>query len=101
MLGVKGTKEDAKIIRDKVKSFLLTIALTLSKKKTKITNINADKVTFLETDIKKSKYVKISKIGEYEVTKRKLRMEAPLLRIKFKLTSEGFIKNNKSYPKFI
>lgn len=126
LIGIKGTKEETTLIKEKVRQFLQSIKLNLSESKTKITNINDDKVLFLGTTINRSKHTKyvktkmIKKLGsktnetdhketEEEKDKglalkrnpRRLRMEAPLLRIKAKLREAGFMKENKSYPKFV
>jgi retron-type reverse transcriptase len=102
LIGVKGTKEEAEQIRNKVRDFLASIKLKLSESKTKTTNVNVSKVLFLGTTITRAKHTKYSRIGTIlKRNPRRLRMEAPLIRVKAKLKEAGFIKKGKSYPKFV
>ena len=116
MIGVKGTKKEAIEIKELVKEFLKSIGLKLNEEKTRIININEHKATFLGTGISRakcSKFVRTRTIKRFDdqslgikrlATKRnprRLRMEAPLQKVKSKLTEAGFIKEGKSYPKFV
>jgi len=88
----------------KLRRILEDIGLHLSFKKTKITNINTSKTLFLGTYISRSKVRSFSKVPSTSYMKRnpkRLRFEAPLRRVRAKLTEAAFIKHNKSYPKFI
>ena len=49
IIGVKGSYADAKAIKGKISKFLKNIGLDLNDEKTKITNINKDRVMFLGT----------------------------------------------------
>lgn len=80
------------------------LGLFLSFKKTKITNINSDKTLFLGTLISRSKARSFSRVVATSRKKRnprRLRFEAPIQRIRAKLSEAGFMKYDKSYPKFI
>lgn len=104
LVGVKGSKEDAKKICDQIGNTLGSLNLTLSKTKTKITNINKKKALFLGTFISRGKHTTFSRMKSNSSIKRnsrRLRFEAPLDRISKKLRESEFLKYNKSYPKFI
>jgi retron-type reverse transcriptase len=107
IIGIKGTYKETNEIRDKISGYLTSIGLTLNKEKTKITNINKDRVLFLGTYIFRSKhrrYVNIKNISDKTFRRRnafKLRMEAPLKIIINKLKEAHFITKGKSQPKFI
>jgi len=107
IIGIKGSYEEAKIIKDRTSEFLTRIGLMLNKEKSKITNINKERVLFLGTFIfrgKYRKYVVIDNVGNKRFKRRdalKLRFEAPLLRIIEKLKSTQFIAKGKSNPKFV
>lgn len=104
MLGIKGTHEEAVEIFHSIDQRLSEIGLTLSKSKTKITNINEKEITFLGTTIfraRKTSFSKMSHTGFLKRNSRKLRLEAPLVRIMKKLHEADFMKEGKSAPKFI
>lgn len=104
IIGIKGTKQEAEEIKIQVKEILTGIGLTLNETKTKITNINKSKALFLGTNITRAKHRKFTRIKLKSALKRnplRLRFEAPMKRIKSKLTDAGFLKNGKSYPRFI
>nr|YP_010391192.1 hypothetical protein NDA36_mgp37 [Fusarium vorosii]QID45199.1 Reverse transcriptase (RNA-dependent DNA polymerase) [Fusarium graminearum]UPX02618.1 hypothetical protein [Fusarium vorosii]DAC73639.1 TPA_asm: hypothetical protein [Fusarium graminearum] len=104
IIGIRGTKLEAQSILDKVRSFCTTIELNLSDSKTKLTSINRDKVLFLGTNVVRAEHASFSRMGTYRRLRRNklgLRLEAPLDRIKRKLTSASFIVNGKSAPKFL
>jgi len=80
------------------------MGLTLSETKTKITNLNTDKVLFLGTIIKRANEYSYSRSSHNNILKRnskKIRMEAPIDRIVKKLHDADFMKNSKSCPKFV
>lgn len=80
------------------------MGLQLSESKTKITNLNYSKVLFLGTIIKRARhenFVRLKGNNLRRRTSRKLRFEAPIPRVLSKLTAAGFMKNGKSYPKFV
>ena len=106
IIGVKGSYADAKAIKYKISKFLKNIGLELNDKKTKITNINKDRVMFLGTYLFRSrhrKYVDIEGVGKRKFIRRdalKIRLEAPLVRILKKLSESQFMKKGKSSPKY-
>lgn len=103
IVGIRGSLEETKNILSQIDLKLNEMGLTLSKEKTKITNINKDKVLFLGTSISRSHHRRYTMM--HVGTSRRLglgiRLEAPLDRVRQKLTSAGFIRNGKPYPKFI
>jgi len=104
VIGIKGLHCEAENICNRIKTFLNSIGLKLSDSKTKITNLNTSKVLFLGTFISRARKYSFSIIKGSNILKRnsrKLRLEAPLLRIKQKLHATNFMKGNKPYPKFI
>ncbi len=104
MVGIKGTKQEAEEIKNLLEKALSDMGLTLNKTKTKITNINSDKLLFLGTAIYRAKHPRFSRLESTSSIKRnpqRLRMEGPISRIKKKLSEAGFILNGKSHPKFI
>ena len=90
-----------------MRKFLVNIGLTLSESKTKVTNINLSRFLFLGTEILRAKeywYTKVSSGTNKGTTRRVakgLRMQAPIQRVLDKLTKSGFMKEGKSYPKFV
>jgi hypothetical protein len=104
MIGVKGTLQEAEAIKEKVGNMLAGIGLELSPKKTKITNINSEKATFLGTDIIRAKeytYARPSNNHHLKRNSRKLRFLAPIDRIEKRLKEAGFMKKGNSHPKFV
>lgn len=103
IIGIKGSHQECKEILNKVENKLTDIGLTLNKEKTKITNLNKDKVMFLGTYIFRSHHQRFTmmNIGAMIRLGLGIRMEAPLDKIRDKLTSAGFIQDGRSAPKFI
>jgi hypothetical protein len=107
IIGIKGSYAEAKEIKKKVAAFLKSISLNLNEKKTKITNINKDRVLFLGTYLFRSshrRYVDIVGVGGRKLRRKdalKIRLEAPLTRVLNKLTEAQFMAKGKSYPKHI
>ena len=110
MVGIKGTKQEAEEIKNLLEKALSAMGLTLNKTKTKITNINSDKLLFLGTVIYRAlhplhpKHLRFSRLESTSSIKRnpqRLLMEGPISWIKKKLSEAGFILNGKSHPKFI
>lgn len=91
-------------ILSKVKDFLTSIDLNLSETKTKVTSLNEEAIIFLGTKIFRSDHTSYSRIGVFRRLRRNklgLRLEAPIDRIRDKLTKASFIENGKSSPKFL
>ena len=107
IIGIKGSYAEAKEIEEKVGAYLKTLRLDLNKEKTKITNINKDRVLFLGTYLFRSnhrRYVHVVGVGDRKFRRRdalKIRLEAPLTRILNKLMETQFIAKGKSSPKYI
>nr|YP_010555452.1 group II intron reverse transcriptase/maturase [Ramaria cf. rubripermanens]UYR22200.1 group II intron reverse transcriptase/maturase [Ramaria cf. rubripermanens] len=104
IVGVKGSYDDTKIIYSKIEHFLKSINLTLSETKTKITNINKSEVMFLGTKIyraKHTKFVRIQRTSSVRRNSRRLRLDAPIIKILSKLHEADFMKKGRSHPKFI
>jgi len=75
----------------------------LNEEKTKITNIRKEKALFLGTVIKYTKHVTYSDHGQGYKQRNTPRiiLQAPIQNIINKLSESGFIKNGKSYPKYL
>jgi group II intron reverse transcriptase/maturase len=107
IIGVKGSYAEAKEIKKKITLFLNTIDLNLNEEKTKITNINKDRILFLGTYLFRSKhrrYADIVDVGKRKFRKRdslKIRLEVPLKRIIKKLSETQFMVKGKPSPKYI
>jgi hypothetical protein len=104
VIGVRGSHSETMDILNKISEFCKEIGLELSENKTKVTNLNKDSALFLGTKIFRSSHRRYSRIGNLKWIRRnrlKLRLEAPIDRIKSKLTTGSFIKFNKAHPKFL
>jgi len=71
--------------------------LKVSETKTKITNINKDRAVFLNVNIFRSHHTKFS---NNQRLLRKLRLTAPIDKIRAKLEQAGFMRNGEAHPKF-
>jgi len=116
IIGIKGTYKESSVILEKIRVFLDgSLHLTLSPNKTKITNLNKDKALFLGANILRGQHTKFKRIKRVVSLRDKSRMinkinqrttkglifEAPLDRIKSKLTQAGFITYARPNPKTI
>nr|AAB95256.1 RT-like protein [Venturia inaequalis] len=104
IIGIRGTREQAKYILTKVREFCTSIDLELSEHKTKLTSLHSQPILFLGTSISRSSHVRYSRIGSVRRIRRNklgLRLEAPLDRIKKKLENSNFMSKGKSSPKFL
>lgn len=104
IIGVKGTLSETKAIMVEIKNFLSFIGLTLSERKTKITNLNNSDALFLGTSIKRGNEHSYARTSHNNILKRnskKLRMEAPIKRILDKLKNADFMKGNETQPKIV
>ena len=89
---------------NEVKDHLNEMGLTLSETKTKITNISATPALFLGTNIKRAaehSYARTSHNNYLKRNSKKIRMEAPIDRIKKKLEEAGFIQSGTPVPKTV
>lgn len=71
--------------------------LKVSETKTKITNLNENRAVFLNVNIFRSHHTKFS---NNQRLLKKLRLTAPINKIREKLEKAGFMKGGKTYPKF-
>jgi group II intron reverse transcriptase/maturase len=123
IIGIRGTRQEAEGILKRVSEFCNQLGLKVSESKTKITNLNSDRALFLGTFISRSRHTKYQRKRWARMDDRdpkplrgcwdhnyrhviqhgplKLRFEAPLDHIKRELTDAGFIKANKSHPRFL
>lgn len=104
MVGIKGNLIETEEILNKIEAKLSSMGLTLSKSKTKVTNLNKSSVTFLGTKIFRAREHSFSRLRNSSILKRnsrKLRLEAPLVRIMSKLHDTDFMKESQSCPKFV
>lgn len=103
-MGVKGSLSEAEDFLSKIDEKLASMGLTLSKAKTKITNLNSSSFTFLGTKILRAREHSFSRRAGFSVLARnskKLRLVAPLQRIITKLHDADFMAKNESAPKFV
>lgn len=103
ILGVRGSKEDCVMLMNSIKEFLkCELKLDLSETKTKITNASKEHAEFLSVRIKRSRHETYT-ARKFALSRnvKNMRLTAPLDRVTKKLTTNGFIKGNKPYPKFI
>jgi len=103
IIGIRGSLTDAKLILTKVTHFCTDIGLTVNNIKSKIININTDKVVFLGVNILRARHIKYSRKSSLSKQRQNLeiRMTASLDRIRNKLTESGFIKEGKPSPRFL
>jgi len=104
IIGVKGSHEETLEILGKVKSHLESMGLTLSEKKTKVTNLNLSSALFLGVLIKRASQHSFTRASHNSILKRnskKLRFEAPIPRIIEKLKNADFMREGRPSPKFV
>jgi group II intron reverse transcriptase/maturase len=104
IIGVRGPIQDCGMILAKIREFLAErLKLTLSPEKTLITNARHERALFLGVKICKKTHQTFTKIGSF---KRRngidIRLEAPLDRIRRKLTEAGFVNGaGVPIPRFV
>ena len=104
IIGIRGSRIEALEILQKVREFCTTIELNLSEAKTKLTSINKGKILFLGTNIVRAEHTSFSRMGIHRRLRRNklnIRLEAPIDRIRNKMTQASFMVNGKSAPKFL
>lgn len=116
IIGVRGSLAETNQILDKCREFLAsTLGLTLSPNKTKVTCLTKDKVLFLGAHILRGKISHTKEArrkvmmasGELKskgLTQKRgmlLRLEAPIQRVRDKLTQAGFISQGRPNPKTV
>lgn len=91
-------------VLNRIKEFCNSIDLKLSETKTKLTHIQSEPVLFLGTNISRANHLSFSIMGSNRRLRRNklgLRLEAPMSRIRDKLTKASFMNEGKSSPKFL
>lgn len=116
IIGIRGPLTDSEQILNRVTDFLKsTLKLDVSPDKTKITCLNKDKALFLGALISRSHHEIIKRTSRRVNTSTEakairtihmragkiLRFEAPINRIRDKLTNAGFIRKSRPNPKNI
>jgi group II intron reverse transcriptase/maturase len=101
IIGVRGSLSECRVLLERIRSFLASeLKLVLSKEKTLITNVTHGRALFLGVTIYRGSHQTFRKMGNrIRRNGRELRLEAPLARIRKKLTEAGFIKHEQPYPK--
>lgn len=105
IIGIRGSKKDAEILKNQIKEFLLGIGLTLSEEKTKISNMATERIKFLGINMIRQTHVKFhGSPAKNHVLQRgslKMRIEAPLEEIRKKLHLIGLLEKGIPAPKNI
>lgn len=103
ILGVRGSYREAKFIMERIKLFLHSkLKLTLAEDKTLITHAATQKAFFLSVYVFKARHRTYRKDkGKTVRNTLEIRMEAPIQKVVDKLTKANFVRNKKSWPKFI
>lgn len=104
IIGVRGSFEDCKMILEQLRIFLRdNLKLTLSEKKTLVTNARQNRAIFLGTSIKRGLHQTFNySLGSFaRRNNRDIRLEVPLDRIHKKLNDVGFLKDKTPIPRFL
>ena len=103
IIGIRGSKEECRMILGRVKDFLSTdLRLNLSETKTLITNIRKNAALFLGTEIARARIDTYAKRRRSFVSRndKTLRLTAPMGRILKKLENSGFMQKDHASPKW-
>lgn len=102
MIGIRGPYKDAIKTLEAVNAFYSDVNLTINMNKTKITNLNTDRVKFLGVEIFRTSHTKFRTVQNVIARQgRDLRTEVPTRDIAKKLAGASFLKKGKPYPKFL
>ena len=103
IIGIKGSYKNALSTIKKIKFFLHSkLKLTLAEDKTLITHAATQKVFFLGVYVFKARHRTYRKDkGKTVRNSLEVRMEAPIQKVVHKLIKANFIRNKRSWPKFI
>jgi group II intron reverse transcriptase/maturase len=104
IIGVRGSLKDCKLILEQLRFFLRdNLKLTLSDKKTLITNARQNRAIFLGTSISRGLHQTFNySLGSFaRRNNRDIRLEVPLDRIHKKLNDVGFLKDKTPIPRFL
>jgi len=101
IIGVRGSLSECRALLERIRDFLASeLKLVLSKEKTLITSVTHGRALFLGVTIYRGSHQTFRKMGNrVRRNGRELRLEAPLARIRKKLTEAGFIKHEQPSPK--
>ena len=104
VIGIRGSYEEAKNILNTVREFCWNeLKLEVSENKSKITNLNKEKVLFLGTNIFRSRHVKYSRKSSSSKQRQNLQLllHVGLERVARKLASVKIVKDGKGHPRFL
>jgi nicotine oxidoreductase len=104
VIGIRGVNEDCRSILAQVKEFLSKeLILNLSESKTLITNLNHGRGTFLGTVFRRGQVTTFNRRSRGFLVRdnKTMKLSAPIDAIIRKLTTGGFLKENKPFPKWI
>ena len=103
IVGIRGSYKEAVSIMERIKLFLRSkLKLTLAEDKTLITHAATQKAFFLSVYIFKARHRTYRKDrGKTVRNALEIRMEAPIQKVVDKLTKANFVRNKRSWPKFI
>jgi group II intron reverse transcriptase/maturase len=104
IIGIRGSHAEIVHIKTKVEEFLKEkMGLTLNAEKTLITHAETEKALFLDTYIFKAQ-ARITRTSSKDCVMnnaKEIRLEAPIKHIVSKLTKAHFVRERRSWPKFI
>ena len=103
IIGVRGSHKEAISIMKRIKLFLhFKLKLTLAEDKTLITHAATQKAFFLSVYVFKARHRTYRKNkGKTVRNALEVRLEAPIQKVVDKLTKANFVRNKRSWPKFI
>nr|YP_009132704.1 hypothetical protein [Bangia fuscopurpurea]AKA66468.1 hypothetical protein [Bangia fuscopurpurea] len=104
IIGIRGSFIETRQVLEKVRSFLSNVMrLDINDSKTKITNLNKDKVVFLGTNIFWSKHVKYSAKSSPSKQRQNLQLQFHVSTdlIRSKLASISMLSGNVPKPRFL
>nr|AVR57658.1 hypothetical protein [Halamphora calidilacuna] len=103
IIGIRGSYKEALSIMKRIKFFLYSkLKLTLAEDKTLITHAATQKAFFLSVYVFKARHRTYRKDkGKTVRNALEVRLEAPIQKVVDKLTKANFVRNKKSWPKFI
>jgi group II intron reverse transcriptase/maturase len=107
VIGVRGTVMEAIRIKQMVSDYTnSSLNLTVSREKTRITNLGTDKALFLGANIFRARHPKYhgyrgKGVQTLRRSTKRLQFHVPMGLVRKKLQSAGFLRDNTSHPKFI
>lgn len=104
LIGIRGSYNDALVIKSKVTEFCKQFNLKVSENKTKITSLYKDKALFLGVHLTRSTkrtYYIMKRLNRSKRQGLQLRFQAPIQNIVKRFQNQGFMNDQKSTPKFL